>query len=126
MLPGGRRSCTQLRIEGRRGQTRVLDHSTQSWSLSSQMSPASPPMRTTCPSHLALVTRSQIQAPCSGKPGQGQDQAGAGGGAPRPSPPAPSVVVIMSSFTAVFLKKGKKTFCTRAWMLFPLSASKEP
>ena len=126
MLPGGGRSCTQLCTEGRKGQTCVLplDHSTQSWSLSSQMSPASPPHVDHLSSHLVLVTRSQIQAPCSGKPGQGQDQAGAGG-VPRPHP-APSVVVTMSSFTALFLKKGKKTFCTRAWMLFPLSASKEP
>ena len=68
-------------------------------------------MWTTCPSHLALVTWSQIQGPCSGKPGQGQDKAGQEEELPpHPAPapaPAPSVVV-MRSFTALFLKKGKK------------------
>lgn len=43
--------------------------------FSIQTSPALPPAWTTCPSHLALVTPSQIQAPHSRKSGQGQDQA---------------------------------------------------
>lgn len=84
------------------------------------------PVWTTCPNQLALVSLSQIQAPHARKSDQGQD------GAVRRKP----LLFLPSSFLGCSdneiiccffpQRNGERTFCTRPWKLFPLSASKEP
>lgn len=66
---------------------------------------ALPPVWTTCPSHLALVTLDQIQPPTPGNLARGRTrQWGAATFSSSPPPPF-WVAVIMSSFTALFPKK---------------------
>lgn len=92
MLPGGGQSCTQLCTGGEKRADTCPSPGPQHTELVSEQpdvsSIAPTPMWITCPSHLALVTRSQIQGPCSGKPGQGQDKAGQEEELP-PAPPLP-------------------------------------